>query len=283
LLTSICIKTNNKQITEYLLKEFNNLNIPNVYLSCYNFRFYTNIILHYTGKQKDIFLNKISNILASSVINFYEPIIIKNLLNLNYFYFSSTEKREIYNLCLTNVDFSSSFAMFNLVAEAFYNYFTENKKLVLDGFINFRLNKYIKELDSIVDMCVNKFIIDREYNEFINLLKTYIASAPCNSNVIHLIYKNEESILLDESKNIIHFSGDLINKKYLSDISFSSNDFALNSLLTLLPEKLYIHLIGKEDEFINTLKTIFNNRVLVCTDCKLCNLYKLKGKQEIYT
>ncbi len=31
----------------------------------------------------------------------------------------------------------------------------------------------------------------------------------------------------------------ILNAKYLSDITFSSNDFALNSLLSLLPEKLY--------------------------------------------
>ena len=95
----------------------------------------------------------------------------------------------------------------------------------------------------------------------------------------HLIYKNHDSILLDSSKKLIKFNDDLINKKYLSDISFSSNDFALNTLLTLLPKKLYIHLIDEEDDFINTLKLIFDSRVFICTDCNLCNLYmNNKGK-----
>jgi len=54
----------------------------------------------------------------------------------------------------------------------------------------------------------------------------------------------------------------------LSDISFSSNDYTLNSLLTLLPRRIYIHIIdGIEDEFINTLKLIFDNRVCICNDC----------------
>ena len=43
----------------------------------------------------------------------------------------------------------------------------------------------------------------------------------------------------------------MFNAKYLSDISFSSNDIALNSLLNLLPKKIYIHLVdNKIDEFI---------------------------------
>ena len=76
--------------------------------------------------------------------------------------------------------------------------------------------------------------------------------------------------------NVIEFKNNFINSKYISDISFSSNDFALNSLLTLLPQKLYIHLIDKEDDFISMLKLIFNDRVFICSDCDLCNIYKNK-------
>ncbi len=67
----------------------------------------------------------------------------------------------------------------------------------------------------------------------------------------------------------------IFEAKYLSDISFSSNDYALNTLLTLLPEKIYIHLIdSNEDEFINTLNLIFDNRVCLCRDCNICKIYK---------
>ncbi len=272
---SICIKTNNKDISEYILKEVEYFELIDIYVSCYNFKYYTNIIIHYKGNATDLFLNKISVLLSYVVIDFYEPLLIKNLINLNYFYFSPEEKKDIYNLCLTNIDFSNSIKMLNIISNAFYKYYLENNYVILDGFIRFRLNDYIKELDCVVDMCVNKFIIDREYNEFISLLKVYIQTTLPNSDVIHLIYKNQESILLDSSKNIIKFNNELSKQKYLSDISFSSNDLALNSLLTLLPNKLYIHLLDGEDDFINTLKLIFESKVYICTDCDLCNLYKL--------
>ena len=93
---------------------------------------------------------------------------------------------------------------------------------------------------------------------------------------MHLVYKNQEAVLLDSNKNVIKYNNGLINQKYFSDISFSSNDFALNSLLTLLPKKLYIHLLCEEDDFINTLKLVFDNRVFICKDCDLCSLYRHK-------
>ena len=59
----------------------------------------------------------------------------------------------------------------------------------------------------------------------------------------------------------------------------TSNDYILNSLLTLLPKKIYIHLVdGYTDQFINTLKLVFENKVHLCTDCNICQLYKNSAK-----
>lgn len=199
--------------------------------------------------------------LAYIVTDFYEPVIIQKFINSNYFYFTTEEKRKIYNICLTNIDFSSSIIMVNIITNEFFEFFQENKYVILDGFVNFKLKEYLKELDSLVDMCVNKFIIEREYNEFIMLLKDYIQNTPSNTKELHLVYKNEKSVLLDENMNPIEINKNAIPQQYLSDITFSSNDLNLNAILTLLPEKLFIHSEQKEDDFINTLKMIFENRV----------------------
>lgn len=279
---TICIKTKGKNISEYLLKELEYFEIQDIYVSCYDFKYYNNTIIHYVGKNVELFLSKISTLLAYIVIDFYEPRLISNILNSNYFYFSLEDKRKIFNLCLTNVNFSNSISMFNIITNSFCEYFADNKYVILDGFVNFKLASYIKELDMLVDICVNKFIVEREYLEFTNLLASYIQTHLPNSNILHLIYNNEESILLDENKKIVEYTDELTTQKYVSDITFSSNDFALNSLLTLLPQKLYIHIIDKEDDFIKTLKLIFDNRVYICHDCDLCTIYKhTKNKTKL--
>ena len=63
-------------------------------------------------------------------------------------------------------------------------------------------------------------------------------------NIMNLFhYSNTSSILLDENKNIIPICDDIFKSKYLSDISFSNNDYILNTLLSLLPEKIEVHLL----------------------------------------
>lgn len=271
---SICIKSNNENIFSYILNELEHLSIDNTYFSCNKFKNFKNIIVHYRGKNLCSFLSSLSKILSYLVLDLYENIIIKKLISYDYFYFSSSEQKEIFNLCINNLNYEYSLDRLELIQSSFYEYLNENKTLNLNGFISFRLEKYIKYLDSIIDICVNKYVIDREYMEFVNLLRTYVFSSPSNSNVVHLVYKNTESILLDKEKNIIPINNNIFNMHYLSDISFSSNDYALNNLLTLLPESLYIHLIDRKDEFITALENIFDTRISFCHDCDICNLYK---------
>ena len=284
MLKSVCIKTNNNKIVNYLLNEFKKTNYNGIYISKLKFKFYNNFIVHYKGENLDDFYSILSNILASSILKFYEKSIIKHIINCNYFYFSKTEQDKIFNIAnsyLSSEEVEETYLRKDSIFFSLIDYLTNSKSLILDGFVNFRINDYMKIIDYIVDLAVNKFIIDREYSEFIDLLKCYINSKPCQVNTVHLIYKDQSSTLLDEFKNIILIDENALKSKYLSDITFSSNDYTLNTLLTLLPKKIYIHLTDNiEDEFINTLKLIFNNRIYICSDCNICRAYKLKTSSD---
>lgn len=280
MLKSLCIKTNNRRVINYLLEEFNKVNLNNLYISTSKFKLYNNFIVHYNGKNLNAFYTVLSNIMSSLIIDLYEETILKRIITNNYFYFTDMEQRRILEICkdyLCGKDLAEVTLRKESLKISCIEYFSNNKSVILDGFINFRINNYIKIIDYIVDLSVNKFVIDKEYAEFVDLLRCYINSKESNTSLVHLIYQNQEAILLDEFKNIITIEDTALNSKYLSDITFSSNDYALNTLLTLLPEKIYIHVIDStQDEFINTIKLIFDSRVYICNECNLCRLYRLE-------
>lgn len=275
---SFCIKTNNKKVIDYLLNGIEDINIDNIYFVNKSFKLYENVILHYTGDNLNTFLGELTNLITNCILIYFEPYLIRRLINFNYFYFDDFEKKIIedncYNYIMSNEDESIKFRK-NEIWNSVSKYICENKSVILDGFINFRLQEYINSLDYIVDNCVNEYIIEKEYSEFINLLKFYIESKESETKLVHLVYTNGDSILLDSKKHVIPLDDKKFNAKYLSDISFSSNDYALNALLTLLPQKIEIHVIGYEDEFINTLKLIFGSRISICTDCNICKTYRV--------
>ena len=275
---SICIKTNNENLLDYLLNELDYIEVKPVAISKNQFKNYKNIIIHYSGNDNKKFVHEVSCILSCLVIDELEESFLKMILLKNYFYFNSTEMKHILELCyeIFSDDFNTYFdKKHNLLIDSFENYLITNKSIILTGFINFRIKNYMTILEDVVDEAVNSFVVEKEYLEFISLLKMYVNSQNSNCDVVHLIYNKNNSTLLDKDKNQIDVSDDIFKAKYLTDISFSSNDYALNSLLTLIPKKIYIHLINNcVDEFIHTISLIFENRVEICTDCSICKIYK---------
>lgn len=275
---SFCVKTNNQEILKYLLKNLEASSLENIYFVSKEFKCYKNVIIHYVGNGYSQFLGFLSDLLTDCILFFYEPTLLKRLINFNYFYFDEFEKKLIEENCYKHIVLEENNSLKYRKEEIWSSvlqYINENKSMILDGFVTFRLENYHHTLGDIVDYAVNQYIVEKEYTEFINLLKLYIDSKEPIASIIHLVYTNGESILLNENKNVISLEDNIFHAKYLSDISFSSNDYALNALLTLLPQKIEIHLIGYEDEFINTLKLIFGTRISLCTDCNICRTYRV--------
>ena len=281
---TVCIKTNNSKAINYLLENLNCLNLDDVYFSCHKFNLYTNIFIHYKGKNLELFLSSISHILVFLVFDLFENIITKKIFEHEYFYFDNIEKSQILEITENNLvnNIETFTNKENILFNIFYNFLKKEDILYLQGFLAFRSKKYINELENVLEEAINEYLIEKEYSEFVSLLRLYINSEPSGVNLVHLIYLADNPILLDENKNIIKIDMNIFNAKYLSDISFSSLDMVLNTLLNLLPKKIYIHLIDKEPhEFIDTLNLIFENRVVLCDDCNICRIYKAgrnKGK-----
>lgn len=277
MINSLCIKNNQNFILDYLLNQLQQTDLDGIYLSKNNFKNYKNIIIHNTGKCSfEDFIHHVSGSIANTILALYEQPIIKKIIFSNYFYFSTLEKQKILDTTKAILNTSPKDILFRrkIISMALKNYLKENQILILDGFINFRLKEYLTKLDESVDISVDKFIIEKEYDEFISLLKLYINSKESETKLLHLIYKNQNSIILDENKQKINISDHIFDAQYLSDISFSSNDFALNTILNIVPQKLCIHLVKSlEDEFINTLKLIFEERICFCNGCSICDVY----------
>lgn len=289
-MVSLCIKTNKNIIVNYLIDNISKIQLDDIVFVTKNFSKYSNVIIHYLGNNIPEFYSELSTVIANCIIDNYESLIIHKLLLINYFYFDDADLNLIEKNCKSILSDKSnsniSSIQNDIIDREHYlwadvlKYISYNKSILLDGFVTFRIANYIHCIDSIIDFSVNKFVINREYMEFIDMLKIYVASKPPETNLVHLIYVNEESILLDSNRNIISLTKNNLDTCYLSDISFSSNDYALNSLLSLLPKKIIIHLISPKDDFINTLQSIFSEAITICSDCVICKSYQSFNKQQ---
>ena len=273
---SICIKENNIKLQDYLINEINKSGIDNILFSKHSFKQYDNLIVHYKGEDIDVFYDFLSKIIANAFIKFYEPIKVNRLIHFDYFYFDKNDKKIIFDEYKILIDKISNYEKelkFRKISVPLRDYLKNNKSIILEGFLNFRLRDYIEYLKELLQEAVNQFLIDKEYIEFVNLLKGYVDSKVPNNELVNLVYVNNEAILLSQDGNIIAL--DEFDLKYLSDISFSNNDYVLNTLVGILPSQIVLHLATPKDNFIKTIELIFGNKVKTCSGCDLCSAYKI--------
>ena len=76
---SICIKTNNENLLNYLLNELDYIEIKPVVISTNKFKNYKNIIIHYSGNEIKKFIHEVSCILSCLVIDELEEKFLKNI------------------------------------------------------------------------------------------------------------------------------------------------------------------------------------------------------------
>jgi len=74
---TVCIKTNNIEILNYLLENGKQINIEGMYLSRNTFKNYENIMFHYTGQKASDFYRSLSKMLTHCILAFYESTLVR--------------------------------------------------------------------------------------------------------------------------------------------------------------------------------------------------------------
>lgn len=157
------------------------------------------------------------------------------------------------------------------LASEFEAYLQANTFLHIEGFLRFRADPYLEELRDTVSYAVDEWVMERQYQEFISLLKYFVYIQEAKIPAAHVIHHgNHDFTLLNElmmpidTKQMDQFVVELIDK----DINYE--DVIVSTLIAVSPGKLYIHSRTPEMQVIKTMMTIFEGRAELCTNCPVC-------------
>lgn len=249
-------------------KKTNELNFLNIELQCEN-------------KQNHVKIY-VANIIAKYIIERYEEKFLLRIINANYCYFNAVERKEILEIAKRNIICTDDNNIFNnlfllrrknMITKKLIEYFETSSEIVLDGFITFRLKEYIKELEDVVDKAVDDYMMEKEYKEFIRLLKYFVEIQEPKCEVVHVrTFYNHQYSLLDAQKNEItnECIKDFVNEVSEGEINY--DDLLVSSLITLAPKKIVIHLEKHitNRQLLETIKNVFFGKVCFCQGCEIC-------------
>lgn len=147
-----------------------------------------------------------------------------------------------------------------------YNYILNNNYINIDGFVQFRMKDFSKYISDVVDVALEEYLIKKDQDEFISVLKYFIDIQEEKLNLLRVHIKGDNSfILYDENGKKIDNIADeeLINMVIEENLNYE--DFLISTLLTLCPKKIEILDSLKNNssiEIIETIKSIFGDRVV---------------------
>lgn len=240
------------------------------------------IILTYNSKDNKI-IEYIALILYSEFANKYNNKYLHTWIENEYFLIKSTEIEEIINIIKNIFLFESDSLNKGLKEDNLLKYIKDDKfyislkELIISnnyinvkGLITFRNKFFIKSYEnSVLSPIIADFIENKEYKEFINLLKYFVDTSDIYyDEVIVKFLEDGTKSVVDESNNdlISEFKEECVDK-YMIDEVVSTNDIIISGLISKVPRvvKIYNMKYFKEEdkEFMNTLQELFNVEILL--------------------
>jgi putative sporulation protein YtxC len=223
----------------------------------------------------------LARVLADYVIAHKELVLLRSLICNEFSYQNETEINKIIRYCnqmLNNEDDSLYVADHGrnrralTISNEIKQFFKKNNNLNLEGFLQFRLKDYKEELREVVEYAVDEFIMDKQYQEFIALLKYFVFIQEAKIPVVHLMHKGgHDFVLFNEQMTPMDMkAADDSFKIEILDQEFNFEDLVVSTLISIAPQEIHIHTREPEVQVIQTIMQIFENRVQICEYCRQC-------------
>ena len=238
----------------------------------------------YFETENDVFLlDQFVNLLAEYIIDRYEPQFIKRLLQEGYPTLSPVHQREVLHSAEHFADDPEigRKARKQSILLSLYDYLREDSVMLLEGFVAFRLKDYEAILETLTERLVEECITQKEYEDFIGLLKYFVNMQENRPHLVHLV------IIADGSYALLSETGENITQRCLADfidvedLSCRANfdDLLISMLITLAPENIALHNCEhfRNKELLQTIKRVFDGHLIYCAGCELCTVKSTKS------
>ncbi|HHY38031.1 MAG TPA: hypothetical protein GX507_03795 [Clostridia bacterium] len=154
------------------------------------------------------------------------------------------------------------------------DYLTANEVLVVEGFVTFRLREYLDELEEVVDRAVDEFLLDREYQEFIKLLRYFVQMQEPKVMRVKVYLERDGTFSINDElgKRVGTAVVDELRATMMEG-GLELEDLLVSSLIMLAPREIWMHSRDNErwSSGLETLKNVFGERLKICCGCPWCS------------
>lgn len=218
--------------------------------------------------------NKLCEILSVWIMRRYRDMLICHIIERNFGKFPYVDRQLFFDRALQRMKSSKQDYFKTVIKNNLVEYFKDNSRIYVDGFVRFRIKEYRKYIEEVVEAGVDDLLIEREYDEFISLIREFINEQKSDMDFLHVVPTKDKKYRFYN-----RFETDIsavCTKEFLTDnpcVDINYDDMLISTLIFLVPNKIMIHKSKRIEntELLNTVKEIFGDRLILCKGCEFCS------------
>ncbi len=238
-----------------------------------------------------IFKHQMAEVLAEHIIKDWEEKLLWKEIMRNCKGSSLEEKQKVFtkakvllNYCNDNesLNMLMNFRRKNRMAHRILEHINSSEIIVIEGFINFCMQDYLTEIRFVVDLALEELRNEKEYNEFIKLLRYFVDTQAPKLYEVNLMMDGKSLFYLWDADGVAIEESYM--SYYLDDIlldEINLDDVLISILITIAPRKIILHNVDEyaNCEAVEVIRTVFAEKISICNGCEHC--YKYLKESEL--
>jgi putative sporulation protein YtxC len=196
----------------------------------------------------------------------------REILSERFFYTDPNEQEQILEIIYSVIEGNrEDLANFlqetdekKYVFQAIDEFFKGSVSFSFDSFVVFRLKPFFDKLQNYVEVAIDEYKLEQEYQMFVQTLREFLWGRPAQQETIHLILDEETSFynheFIEMKRNEL-IKG--IDRKLLGNHPIYVDSVTIAPLLSMAPSRINLYTNQPEQPLVRTIRNIFEERVKI--------------------
>lgn len=151
-----------------------------------------------------------------------------------------------------------------MIREAILSLFDDHKSISFDSLIKFRLKKYFEQLIQYVEMAIDEYKMEQEYQVFIQMLRDYLANRKACMDTVRIYFGEYGKFYSKEYQELSKEQiSEMIDRRLITNHPVYIDSVTIAPLLSIAPKKIYLYADSADNGLIRTIQNIFEERVIL--------------------
>lgn len=220
---------------------------------------------------------ELARLLSELIVERAEPELLRRIVRRHYGYLEEGLREQVVRTARQFLDRAeenpSGSGRKARVYARLLEHLEQSDAVHIDGFIRFRLKDYVEELEDAVDRAVDQYLMDREYGEFIRLLRYFVELQEPRPETVHVVCRPEGGF------ELFHADGGPIELGTAPEVTVATgtevdlDDVLLSALVSLAPRRVVVHEgAGRlATDTGDALRRVFEGALHTCRGCRICS------------